>query len=148
MRESISYSKLRSGAWGVRVATKGRHPNPGDEVIVRKANGDSNRVTLGGIVDTDRGAFPGPAVYYAIARRNGNGRRDHGAKRGAQQDSYRAAQAKAKLIHEGQQYAKLVTVLEAQRADGADVEEALTIARASLDTLRAEYSRRYLGRAA
>lgn len=147
MRESISYSKLSDGSWGVRVATKGRHPSPGDEIMVNKRDGSTNRVTLGAIVDTDRGAFPGPAVYYRLARRNGNGN-SRKARYQARGESYQAAQAKAALVREGQGYAKLVTLLEAQAADGADVDEALTIARASLDNLRREYSRRYLGRAA
>jgi len=64
--ESISFAKLDSGKWGVRFASKGRHPEPGEAVIVRKANGESKRVTLGGIVARDRGAFPGPVTYYAI----------------------------------------------------------------------------------
>lgn len=69
----ISFAQLVSGQWGVRVATKGALPNPGDTVVVRKANGEHKRVTLGRVVSTDRGAFPAPATYYAI-QRGGGGR--------------------------------------------------------------------------
>lgn len=160
MRESISYSKLPSGAWGVRIATKGRHPNPGDEVFVQKRDGSTNRVTLGGIVDRDRGAFPGPAVYYAIARRN--------RKTGNYPYRNREAERQA-AIREGQRVAALVASIDrslaghlAAAADGwdgeyseeegnkitADLRTALREAQAMLERLRADYSRRYLGRAA
>jgi hypothetical protein len=69
IRESISFAKLNDETWGIRVATKAkRHPSPGDEVIVTKRNGQQQRIRLGAIVSQDRGAFPGPAVYYRIAR--------------------------------------------------------------------------------
>lgn len=51
----------------MRIASRHGHPSPGDEVS--KANGEIKRVTLGGIVDRDPGAFPAPAVYYRIAGR-------------------------------------------------------------------------------
>src|SRR5204862_5793626 len=56
----------------VRVATKGTHPSPGDEVQVSKRDGSTDTVKLGAIVDRDNGAFPGPAVYY---RKATNGKR-------------------------------------------------------------------------
>lgn len=58
--------------WGVRVATKGSFPSPGDVVLVRKANGETQRVTVGSMVHEDRGAFPAPARYYSIAYQGGS----------------------------------------------------------------------------
>jgi hypothetical protein len=69
VRESISFSKLKTGRWGVRVAKKGKHPEPGSVVVVQKRSGDYERVTLGAVVGSDPGAFPGPALYYLIDRR-------------------------------------------------------------------------------
>lgn len=74
MRESISFAKLNNGKWGVRVASHNQ-PSIGDEVMVRTAKGETKRIKLGGIVSTDRGAFPAPAVYYAIAHDPGHKRR-------------------------------------------------------------------------
>jgi hypothetical protein len=68
------YTGSNSTEWGVRVATKGTHPSPGDTVVVYKRNGGCKRVTLGGICHRDNGAFPAPAVYYRTAR-NGQQRR-------------------------------------------------------------------------
>lgn len=149
MRESISYSKLRDGSWGVRVATQGRGYSPGDTVVVTKRDGNSNEVVLGAIVEQDKGAFPGPATIYRLAKRNGGSK--NGGLRVARDGrglGYGSALARESLIYEGKQLAKLVAVLEAQEQDGADVEEALAIARASLTLLRQQYATRYLGRTA
>lgn len=63
----ISYARLRDESWGIRVAS--HHPfSPGEEVVVRKADGTTKREILGNIVDRDRGAFPAPATYYRIQR--------------------------------------------------------------------------------
>lgn len=68
MNQSVSFAKLPDESWGIRYATKGRHPSPGDTVQVSKRDGSVQSVTLGSVVYTDRGAFPGPAVYFRILR--------------------------------------------------------------------------------
>lgn len=68
MRESISFAKLKDGSWGVRVATNGRHPEPGKDIMVTRRDGSVSRVTLGSICDVDAGAFPAKAVYYRITK--------------------------------------------------------------------------------
>jgi hypothetical protein len=63
----ISYAKLNDDTWGIRVAAH-LQPSVGDEVIVRKANGETKRERLGSVVSRDQGAFPAPATYYRIMR--------------------------------------------------------------------------------
>lgn len=67
-RAQVAYARLDGGQWGVRVATKGARPLPGQTVIVRKASGQEKRERLGSLVMQDMGAFPAPAYYYFIAR--------------------------------------------------------------------------------
>lgn len=44
MRYTASFSKLRDGAWGVKV--KGLVPDPGDEIEVTKKDGTKQPVTI------------------------------------------------------------------------------------------------------
>ena len=47
----ITFTKLRSGDWGVRV--EGPRPVGGTEVVVAKRDGSTTKVTLGGVVWSD-----------------------------------------------------------------------------------------------
>lgn len=49
-----TWSRLRSGAWGVRIETMSV-PRPGDSVVVERANGDRATVTVASVVWHGRG---------------------------------------------------------------------------------------------
>jgi len=157
MQKSISYAKLNDGGWGVRYAARGPHPAPGDTVTVRKADGSLNDVVLGGWVMHDAGAFPGPATYFRIARRNGNGRRRSAPRRNTRPAPRPVADnGREAFIEAGralsEQIVKAHALHEAYDEDGYDGEteirdaaiERIRVMEATLDTLRAEYRTRYL----
>lgn len=53
-----SYAKLRSGDWGVRIEARiNTKPLPGDEVLVRKASGETKTETVGAVVWSGGGVF-------------------------------------------------------------------------------------------
>lgn len=137
MNTSISFSKLPSGrGWGVRYATKGQHPSPGDTILVNKRSGGTSRVTLGGVYDRDPGAFPGPANYYYIVPKHRTANPQPGLVVGATHGDHKAAQRVAAARHPEVNSANVTVVLDRSATLAGDLAAAEQTLREAWDAVR------------